>query len=534
VSAINFRAAAEAALGQWQKAQSDLNYLNKMNDSHQFSAGVTANIPFIQAQILFHEGRPNEGRLKLEAFYKNRWHRFQRIYGNALHQMTDVLRQENKNLTIEDFRQKEQIAVKNLFIYFTLAAVVFFAIILFVLAIFYRRALSEKRRADEANASKMQFLAEVSHEVRTPLNGVLGLIQAMEKDDLSPTQRDRLKIVKGSSKTMLTILNDLLDLAKIDSGKFNLETIEFDIADVFQGVESAFWAQAKAKNISFCIDLEQSALGVYRGDPTRLRQIVDNLVSNAIKFTQAGEVKITIRRLDDALVIEVQDTGIGMDAEAASRVFERFEQAEAATSRRFGGTGLGLSICQNLAKAFGGDIQVQSELGVGTRFIARLPMLKVETPLERRLDLAIRDEQSLTLDPDLKILAAEDHPINRLVLRTLINQFGADVEICENGVQAVDRFKTGGWDIVFLDISMPEMDGVQAVAVMRGIESASGGKRVPIYALTANAMANQVDQYLRAGFDGHLSKPIDAQALLAALTTASSASSVRDVYPLSM
>jgi signal transduction histidine kinase len=293
-----------------------------------------------------------------------------------------------------------------------------------------------RQRAEEVNALKSQFLANVSHEVRTPLNGVLGMIQAMAADELNPVQRERQEVLRGSSRGMLTILNDLLDLAKIEAGKLTLETVEFDLVPVVEGSRHAFWAAAQAKGLALDLTVEDDARGLYRGDPTRLRQVVDNLVSNAIKFTAEGGVYVTFAATGGGtgLRLSVRDTGIGMTAEAAGKIFAKFEQADASTTRKCGGTGLGLSICRELVHAFGGEISVTSTPGQGTVFAAELPLPR------------IGDSPAAGMEPDgaeaagledagegLRILAAEDHPVNQLVLRTLLSQLGCEVTLVGGG-----------------------------------------------------------------------------------------------------
>ncbi|MDB5470712.1 MAG: domain S-box protein, partial [Caulobacter sp.] len=233
--------------------------------------------------------------------------------------------------------------------------------------------ISAKNDAEAANTAKSTFLATMSHEIRTPLNGVLGMAQAMAGDDLSKRQRDRLSVIHQSGEALLAILNDVLDLSKIEAGKLELETLEFELAEVARGAYSAFTALANKKGLSFALDIEQ-ARGRYLGDPTRLRQILYNLISNALKFTEQGEIRVTALRTDGVLEIAVADTGVGIPADSLSKLFSKFDQLDSSTTRRFGGTGLGLSICRELAQLMGGEIHVESEVDRGSRFVVRLPL----------------------------------------------------------------------------------------------------------------------------------------------------------------
>ncbi|MGH6971141.1 MAG: sensor histidine kinase, partial [Caulobacteraceae bacterium] len=231
--------------------------------------------------------------------------------------------------------------------------------------------------AEAANEAKSAFLATMSYEIRTPLNGVLGMTQAMALDDLSCVQRERLEVIRQSGEALLAILNDVLDLSKIEAGRFELEEMEFDLGELMRGAHSAFTALANKKGLSFDLTVEASARGVYLGDPTRVRQVLYNLISNALKFTDEGEVRVTAARLGEGLALTVSDTGVGIAPERLEALFDKFTQADASTTRRFGGTGLGLAICRELAHLMGGEIEVTSALGAGARFVVALPLAKV-------------------------------------------------------------------------------------------------------------------------------------------------------------
>jgi len=385
--------------------------------------------------------------------------------------------------------------------------------------------IRNRELAEEANAAsqaKSMFLATMSHEIRTPLNGVLGMAQAMAGDELSTAQRGRLDVVRQSGESLLTILNDILDLSKIEAGKLQIEQAEFDLTEVAQGAFATFEATAGYKGLSFALDLAPEAAGVYRGDPTRIRQVLCNLLSNALKFTEAGEVRVSIHWAASTsaepgrLCIVVRDTGIGMTPAQTGTLFQKFVQADASTNRRFGGTGLGLAICGELVKLMAGEIAIDSEPGVGSTFTVTLA-------LERIADGRANNEEapiSTAARTGLRVLAADDNAVNQLVIKTLLDQVGVETVVVDNGEAAVEAWAAGQWDIVLMDIHMPVMDGLEAAAAIRSREAQTGRARTPIIALTADAMSHQVDAYLAQGFDGHVSKPIEVGKLLAAMEAA--------------
>ena len=370
--------------------------------------------------------------------------------------------------------------------------------------------------AESANAAKSTFLATMSHEIRTPLNGVLGMAQAMAGDQLSDRQRDRLSVIHRSGEALLAILNDVLDLSKIEAGKLELEQLEFELAEVARGAYSAFTALANKKGLSFALDIEQ-ARGRYLGDPTRLRQILYNLISNALKFTEQGEIRVTALRDGEVLQLSVRDTGVGIAPESLCKLFAKFDQLDSSTTRRFGGTGLGLAICRELAQLMNGEIAVISELGLGSTFTLHVPL---EWLGEEKVAATVAETVSVQPAIALRVLAAEDNAVNQLVLKTLLHQMGVEPTVVDNGQLAVQAWETGDWDVILMDIQMPVMDGLSATAKIRAGEAATGRPRTPVVALTANAMSHHVDQYAAAGMDGHVAKPIQAAELFAALTRA--------------
>jgi len=378
--------------------------------------------------------------------------------------------------------------------------------------------------AQAANKAKSDFLATVSHEIRTPLNGVLGMAEALRRDALSPSQLRRVDVITESGETLLAILNDILDLSRIESGKLCLDLADFDVGEMARGAHAAFTPVANRKGLSFDLIVEVAANGVYHGDSARVRQILYNLVSNAIKFTEAGEVRGVITATPSGLRIDVVDTGVGIAPERVDSLFEKFVQADSSATRRFGGVGVGLSICKALCTAMGGEITVTSALGQGSRFVVDLPLAPGTSTARAAPAETVGP---MGADASFRVLAAEDNRVNQLVLRTLLGQIGLEPTIVGNGAEALEAWEQGDYDLILMDVQMPIMDGAAATEAIRTREAASGRPPTPIVALTANAMRHQMEAYRAAGMDGFLAKPLDIGALFKTIQ------SVADGEPLS-
>ncbi|GAB1480063.1 hypothetical protein MASR2M74_26350 [Paracoccaceae bacterium] len=397
-------------------------------------------------------------------------------------------------------------------------------------------------RAEDMSRAKSRFLANMSHEIRTPLNGVLGMAEVLESLVTEPNQKRMIETIRKSGDTLLTVLNGILDMSKIEAGKMALESVPFSPLEVARQLEAIYAIQAEEKGLSFEAFSTVGCDRLRMGDPHRIHQILNNLLNNAIKFTERGGVQLKMScRPGKPFVTEISDTGIGMDERHVARVFESFEQADDSTTRRFGGTGLGLSIVRQLVKLMGGEISVTTNVGVGTKIRVTLPLLESDQPPVVQATEISRPATHRPLT-GVRLLYADDNPVNLLVLREMLSSSGATITEVENGQQAVDTWLAAIEDntpfsLLLLDITMPVRDGLSAVAEIRAIESANGWHCVPAIAVTANALASQVAEYIAGGFSTHLAKPFRQADLLHAihlllaseLSGSKATASVRDI-----
>ena len=437
-------------------------------------------------------------------------------------------------------------------------------------------ALLETAReaAEAADRQKSEFLATISHEIRTPLNGVLAMAEVMAADDLGAAQRERLAVVLSSGEAVIQLLNDVLDMARIEAGQLPLETVAFDPGRIAEEAVAAFRPQAASRGLLLQLIVTDSARAPRLGDPARLRQVLNNLIGNSLKFTTAGRVKVEMRIVEDALRLSVTDTGVGLEADQLERVFEKYASGDSRGRHGAGGgAGLGLAISKDLCELMGGRIWAEPDRPKGAAFHVRLPLPPAPAdtlqatpspapaaaqPLPRQdlpqtlpqpsrpqapdlADLAAALQEPgasqdipplpagtepAATDPEpvpdrpLRVLAAEDNTTNRLVLEAMVGILGFDMDIVGDGQAAVEAWRMGDYDVILMDIQMPVMDGIEATRRIRAEEGRTGRPRTAIVAVSANAMNHQVEEYLAAGMDRHVAKPIELARLHGAIVEA--------------
>ncbi len=355
-----------------------------------------------------------------------------------------------------------------------------------------------KKQADSANKAKSSFLASMSHEIRTPLNAIIGFINLLRKDETDPKKLEYLTTVQNSSGSLLGVINDILDISKIEDGKLDIETIDFDVHQQLKELVKFYTSILDEKDIHLQLNIDSSVPQHICSDPLRLKQVISNLVSNAIKFSpQESVITIDLQYKDSQLFVSVRDEGIGISEEAQKRVFSAFEQAESSTTRSYGGTGLGLTISKKLVELLGGEISVQSELEKGSLF-----SFYIDAPESKE---NINDEfEHKEYKFEGHVLVAEDNKTNQMLIKILLDDMGITYKVADDGEKAVDAFRQESFDLILMDINMPNLDGMEAAKIIR-----KENKDIPIIALTANAMKEDVEAYLQAGMNAHVSKPID-------------------------
>ncbi|TGK97841.1 MHYT domain-containing protein [Leptospira levettii] len=366
--------------------------------------------------------------------------------------------------------------------------------------------IESKEKAEMASITKTTFLANMSHEIRTPMNAIIGFTEVLLADSLPNPQKKHLETIRNAAKSLLRLLNDILNSAKLDRGSVELEIFDFSLLSLIDQVSSTFAMEAKKKGLTFTTFYSDSLEDYYKGDNLRIRQILTNLIGNAIKFTKEGNIHLSVTPNENQVLFHIHDTGIGIAEDRLEKIFEPFTQADVSMSRRFGGTGLGTTISKQLVELMGGKIWVESKMGEGSDFYFSLPLKK------GNLETLIQNKEFHSL-PNLNVLIADDVKQNVELIQILMETNGHKVQVTHNGLEALNAFQTNFFDLVLMDIQMPEMDGLEATKQMREFESTRLRNRTPIIALSASVFEEDKEQARLAGMDGFVSKPIDVEEL---------------------
>jgi len=387
--------------------------------------------------------------------------------------------------------------------------------------------IEARRKAEESSKAKAMFLANMSHEIRTPLNGIVGMAEQLAQSQLSADQRYFIEIMRSASSTLLSIINDVLDISKIESGKFSIETTPFSLNEIVSKTLSIFKEKATSAGISLDIELMDDRGVMHLGDPHRLNQVLFNVVGNAIKFTDAGYVRVTSkleRGEDDTCLVsfKIEDTGVGMDLDYLAKVFEAFSQEDASITRKFGGSGLGLSIARRIVQIMGGTIQIESEKAKGTRVSIQIPM-RISNEKTKKEIIEMKDLQNSL--KGLRVLAVEDNELNRMVLQVILKKCEVSMSMAHNGQEAIEMIQLNEFDIVLMDVQMPIVDGLEATKYIREELKLT----TPIIGLSANAMREEVEICKQAGMNDYLVKPYSERSLVELMNKWSNPSQIIEI-----
>jgi signal transduction histidine kinase/ActR/RegA family two-component response regulator len=514
---LPLRAIAEARLGDVAAAGADLDAMHALQASHGFQSAGLERTPQVEAELLLAQGKDREAFERLRTYQQAHAALTARRFNVGVHQLTGVLQTQLETARRDDDLQRRAARAQG---WIAILAGLFVLCAVAVLMA-QRRGTAQlhaaRLKAEMANRSKSDFLANMSHEIRTPLNGVVGVADMLAASDLPKREREMVEIIRGSGQSLERLLSDVLDLARVEAGQMTIEPAPFHAGDLVRSVAGLSRLKADEKGLMLNADIGPELEGWFLGDATRVRQILVNLVSNAVKFTAAGSVTIAASAPRSGwLRFVVADTGVGFDDAEKERLFGRFQQADGSITRRFGGSGLGLAISRQLASLMDGELDCESKPGDGSRFSFAAPFAAAPAQ-DAGEDLAAT--LNLAHHCSIRALVADDHATNQTVIRMMLDQFGVEAVTVANGLEAVEAARRERFDLIFMDVQMPVMDGLEATRVIRAEERTEGRRRTPVVILSANALPEHREASLRAGADVHVTKPMTAADLLAALNT---------------
>jgi two-component system, sensor histidine kinase len=511
---LAMRGVAEARLGQVAEAAADLDRLHKLQTSNQFEPYAFVREPELRAELLAAQGQQGPATALMHQATLQRTQEQAQRYSAGVSQVTAELERQLQSVRHQAELQ-DKVVRSQRWIGILAALLVAGAIA----ALIWQRRVAARlriaqRNAEAASLSKTEFLANMSHEIRTPLNGVVAVADMLAGAGLPERERKMAEIIRSSGQSLERLLSDVLDLARVEAGQLTIEAAPFHAADLVRAVAALCRLRADEKGLALNTEIDPALERWFLGDTVRVRQILTNFTSNSVKFTQNGVVTIRAEMpAPGRLRLSVIDTGVGFDLEAKARLFARFQQADGSITRRFGGSGLGLAISRQLASLMGGVVDCESTPNVGSRFWFEAPFAEVDAPEE-----SAETEEAMTAETRaLRVLVADDHATNQMVVKMMLDQFGLECVIVDDGLKAVEALRGGGFDAVLMDMQMPVMDGLAATRAIRREEVATGRPRTPILMLSANALPEHRFAGELAGADGHIAKPFTVAGLMGGL-----------------